>query len=320
MSVDQIPVGIDVSKSWFDVCVLEDSHRRSRFDNNEKGFAELLEFLGSKPVHVCLEGTGGYERALCLFLSGEGVRLSMVNALMVRRFGEGLGIVHKTDPVDAWLLAEFCRVSRPAPRHFEGSARRELRQLAGAWKDLQKQLLQVKARMCSPMLPDSAKHGLEIAKEGLSDALKEMWAQIERVLSENVDIAEDFALLCSVPGIANKSAVQILAHLPEDGLRSARSLANYAGVVPCQRESGTSRRGSQIGSRCNRNLRRTLFMCGMVARRFCPHLKAFALRLIAAGKTKKQAIVAIMRKLTHAIFAILTKRETYQGEKLCPSS
>jgi hypothetical protein len=61
-------------------------------------------------------------------------------------------------------------------------------------------------------------------------------------------------------------------------------------------------------------------MCGMVARRFCPHLKAFALRLIAAGKTKKQAIVAIMRKLTHAIFAILTKRETYQGEKLCPSS
>lgn len=317
MSVDQIPVGIDVSKSWFDVCILEEVPRRSRFENDEKGFVGLMEFLGSLPVHVCLEGTGGYERALCLFLVGKGVRLSMVNALMVRRFGEGLGLVHKTDPVDAWLLAEFCRVRRPAPRHFENGARRELRQLAGAWKDLQRQLLQVQARLRSPMLPESAKNALEIAKEGISDALEEMRAQIDRVLAENADIAEDVSLLCTVPGIASKSAIQILAHLPEDELRSARSLANYAGVAPCQRESGTSRRGSQIGTRCNRNLRRTLFMCGMVARRYCPHLKAFALKLIAAGKTRMQAIVAIMRKLTHAVYAILTTRQPYQGEKLC---
>lgn len=201
-----------------------------------------------------------------------------------------------------------------------GIARRELRQLAGAWKDLQRQLLQVQARMRSPMLPDSAKPALETARQGISDALEEIWAQIERVLSENADIAEDVSLLCTVPGIAIKSAVQILAHLPEDELRSARSLANYAGVAPCQRESGTSRRGSQIGTRCNRNLRRTLFMCGMVARLYCPHLKAFALRLVAAGKARKQAIIAIMRKLTHAIFAILTTRQPYNGEKLCPSS
>jgi len=85
MIVDQILLGIDVSKKWFDVCVLGDPRRSSRFDNDEKGFGELLEFLGSKPVHVCLEGTGGYERALCLFLSEADVRVSIVNALMVRR-------------------------------------------------------------------------------------------------------------------------------------------------------------------------------------------------------------------------------------------
>lgn len=320
MSVDHIPVGIDVSKSWFDVCVLGDDPRISRFKNDEAGFSDLLKFLGKAPMHVCLEGTGGYERALCLFLSSAGAKLSMANPLMVRRFGESLGIVHKTDRVDARLLAEFCRVTKPHARHFEDGARRELRQLVGAWKDLQRQLLQTKARLRSPMLPESAKQALEIAKNGISDGLDELSLQIDRVLSKDGGLADDVALLSSVPGIAKASALQILAYLPEDGLRSARSLANYAGVAPCQRESGVGRRGSQIGTRCNRNLRKALFMCAMVARQYSPHLKAFALKLIAAGKTKKQAIVAIMRKLTHAIYAILTTRQPYDGEKLCRNS
>ncbi len=317
MSVDQIPVGIDVSKGWFDVCVLEDDPRKTRLSNDKKGFAGLADFLGSAPVHVCLEGTGGYERALCLFLQKSGVYQSMANPLLVRRFGESMGIVHKTDRADAWLLAEFCRVRRPGPRHYEDGARLELRQLVGAWKDLQCQLIQLRNRLKSPMLPESARHGLEIAQDGIAAAKKEMSSQIDRVLSEDTGLAEDVSLLCTVIGIAKDSALQILAHLPEGGLRSARSLANYAGVAPCHRESGVGRRGSQIGTRCNRDLRRTLFMCGMVARRHDPHLKAFALRLVAAGKTKKQAIIAVMRKLTHAIYAILTTRQPYDGEKLC---
>lgn len=317
MSLDQIPVGIDISKLWFDVCILESTPRKARLSNDAKGFEQLIEFLGTRKVHICLEGTGGYERALCLFLSNEDICVSMVNALLVRRFGEGLGITHKTDRLDAWMLAEFCRVRRPESRHFEQGTRTELRQLSGVWKDLQTQLNQIKARLRSPMLPESAKGGLETAKQGTIDAMKEILTQIDRIIKEDEGIAQDLALLSTIPGIAKASAIQILSHLPEDGLRSARALASYAGVVPCQRESGTGRRTSKIASRCNRNLRKTLFMSGMVARRTCPHLKAFALGLVARGKTKKQAIVAVMRKLTHAIYAILTTKQTYQGEKLC---
>lgn len=318
MSVIHIPVGIDVSKRWFDVCVLcSGSPKRARFDNDRGGFGELLSFLGSEAVHVCLEGTGGYERALLEFLVDAGIRTSRADSLLVRRFAQGMGMLHKTDRIDAALLADFCRLREPAPVELEPRATRELRQLVRASLDLKVQRRQLRNRIVGPSLAGAAIPAMEMAMQGIDAAITQVEGLLDRLLEQEPELAAQVQLLSSIPGIAKTAALKILAFLPEGPLRSARGLAAYAGLVPGLRESGLSKKTSGIGLRCNRTLRAILFMAGLVARRCCPHLKAFALRLVASGKAKKQAIIAVTRKLTHAIFAVLTSQETYQGKKLC---
>lgn len=319
MSLDRLPVGIDVSKGWFDVCLVRGcSRKEARFSNDEAGFALLGQFLKSKRVHICLEGTGGYERALCVYLAGAGFLVSRADSLLVRRFAQGMGLVHKTDRVDAFLLAEFCRLRRPGPMLIEAGSRREFRQLVRALEDLKAQRRMVKNRLKSPALAAGALKAFETALEGICQGISELDFQVDRLLALDAELAQEVAILSSIPGVAKVAALKILTYLPEGPLRSARALASYAGVIPTLKESGTSvRRGSTIAWRCNRSLRATLFMAAMVARRFCPFLRAFALKLVAAGKTKKQAIVAVMRKLAHGIFAVLTKNQTYRGELLC---
>ena len=320
MSLDYVPVGIDVSGYWFDVCIQAQKRKEARFANSPEGFEQLLSLLQGVQAHVCLEGTGGYERKLCEFLLKADVLVSRADSLLVRRFAEGLGLAHKTDKIDAWVLAEYCRIQRPPAMATEKDSRRELRQLVRTLRDLKKEQRQLRARLKAPQLPEAARAGLMMADHGFSFAIEDIQKQIERLL-EDPELAEDVALLSSIRGIGKASALLILAHLPEGPLLSARGLANYAGVIPTLRESGARVRSKPtIATRCNHELRSILFMCGMVARRFCPHLKAFALKLVASGKAKKQAIVAVMRKLTHAIYAVLTNRETYDGAKLCPGT
>lgn len=321
-SVVQIPVGIDISKLWFDVFVLEEgSSHEKRFSNDMKGFEALTEFLGDKPGHICLEATGGYEQALVGFLLSTGVAVSTANSLLVRRFAQGLGLLHKTDRIDAKVLALYCQVKQPSLRLAEDEARTLLRHLVGVWKDLQAQSLQLRARLRGPTLPEFARPALAAVLESLDVAMKQVMEQITRTVSESEELTQDMTLLCTIPGVASVSAMQILSHLPVGDLRSARSLACYAGVIPAHQESGTSvKRRSKIGSVCNRLLRKTLFMAAIVARQRCLPLAEFANKLVKRGKTKKQAIVAVMRKLAHAIFAILSYKTPFDPNKMKPQT
>ena len=311
-------VGIDVSKDWFDVHV---EGREKRFSNRMEGLEELVPWLGEGSFQVIVEATGGHERALRKFLDEAQIPTSVANATQVHAFGRALGKLHKTDKVDARLLAEFGRMRVPVPSGLDNERRRELRRLVAAWKSLQGQLLAVDSQLRSPEMPDVAKKGLEAARSGLDIAMLDVMAGIERLVASEADLKEDATLLCSIVGIAKVSAFQILAQLPEGELRSARQFAAYAGTAPGIRQSGSSVRGaSRVPRACNRRLRSVLYMCALVARRFCPHLRAFGDRLAERGKTKKQVIVAVMRKLTHAIHAVLSSRMPYNGEKLCPNT
>ena len=207
----------------------------------------------------------------------------------------------------------------PVPSHLDKEHRRELRRLVAAWKSLQGQLLALASQLRSPEMPELARKGLAAARKGLEMAMSDVMSGIESLVSCQADLRQDMELLRSIIGVAKKSGVQILAQLPEGELRSARELAAYAGTAPGHRVSGSSVRGaSRIPQSCNRRLRTVLYMCALVARRRCPHLRAFGDRLAALGKSKKQVIVAVMRKLCHAIHAVLTTRMPYSGEKLCP--
>lgn len=262
---------------------------------------------------------GGHERRLCRFLEREGVRFSVSNPVSVRRYAQGMGMLHKTDRLDARVLAEYCRLRRPEPSALEGDSRSELRALEMLRQGLQEQLLQLKAKHRAPLLPESAEEVMEMAERGISDSMELLERRIQQVLDCSPDIARDVELLCTIPGVARRSALKILSCLPEGGARSARGLAAYAGLVPAIRESGSSlRKRPRIADACSRRLRSTLFMCGMVARQNCPRLRDFALELQAKGKAKLQAIVAVMRKLAHAIYAVLATKKPYDPLKIRP--
>lgn len=311
-------VGIDISKDWFDAHV---EGRDRRFENRKPGFEKLVEWMGEDAFHVVLEATGGYERALRRFLTEAQVPTSVANAARVHGFGRALGKLHKTDKVDARLLAEFGKMRLPSPSELEDGHRRDLRRLVATWKSLQGQLLAVRSQLRSPETPELARRGLEAAETGLDLAMVDVFAGVQKLIASQADLSQDFELLTSIKGVGEVSAVQILAQLPEGELRSARQLAAYAGTAPGIRESGSSVRGaSRIPRACNRRLRNVLYMCALVARHHCPHLRAFGDRLAERGKCKKQVIVAVMRKLTHAIHGVLSTRTPYDGAKLCPTA
>lgn len=315
-SVQQI--GIDVSKGWFDAHV---SGRDARFANDVEGCAEFLRWLGDGEYHACLEPTGGHERLLRKALEEAGIPASLAHPGKVSAYARMMGRSHKTDKVDARLLAEYLGVAAPASSKLGRECRRELRRLVLSWKSLQRQFLMLESQLRSPEFHASARAGLEAAKVGIEMAMLALAEEADRLVLREGELKEDISLLESIKGIGRVSALQILAHLPEGELRSARELASYAGCVPCLRESGSSVRGrSRVSPRCNRRLRSVLYMCAMSARRFCPHLKSFADRLLERGKTKKQVIVAVMRKLCHAIFAVLSRKMPYNGAKLCPNA
>jgi transposase len=311
-------VGIDISKDWFDA---HTEGRDKRFSNRRMGFEELIAWLGEGNFHVVLEATGGHERALRRFLDEAGIPASVAHAFQVHSFGKALGRLHKTDKVDARLLCEFGKMRMPRPSVLDKEHRRDLKRLVSTWKSLQGQLVALQAQLRSPETPEIARKGLEAAENGLDLAMMDVMTGIEKLIGSHADLSQDVSLLTSIKGVGTVSAVQILAQLPEGELRSARQLAAYAGTAPGIRESGSSVRGaSRIPRSCNHRLRSVLYMCALVARRYCPHLRAFGDRLAERGKSKKQVIVAVMRKLTHAIHGVLTTRMSYDGAKLCPGA
>lgn len=313
-SVTREWIGIDISKSWFDVFGFGES---SRFENSLSGFDLFLSWLREREVFVILESTGGHERALRSFCDAHEIPVSVADSVRVKAFGVACGRIHKTDKADAKLLWFYASQMRPGFRTLDRHSIQELRRLVACWNDLRSERLSLSARLRSPGLPEVARKGIDEAVSALQSAIDEVWSSILSLIESDYELSEGAKLLQSIPGIGQSASVQVLANLPEGFLRTARGLARYAGLVPAQRESGSSIRGrSRIVHRCNSNLRSLLYMCSLSASRFCPSLKVFYTSLIARGKAKKQALVAVARKLAHAIYGVLKTKTKYDGGKL----
>lgn len=313
-SVTRFFVGVDVSKDWIDAFCLG---RSARFAQTPEGFASFRSWVELDSFTVVLEPTGGHETALRLFLDDLKIPVVVADCFKVKQLGLALGKMHKTDKIDARMLACYGEICGGQAVEVPRAKVQELKRLVSAWNDLRSELRSLESRLRSPSLPASARKGLEAACVGLDLAVLNVWESILSLLSQDSELSESHALLTSVPGIGVSASVQILANLPEGSLRGSRGLARYAGLVPRQTESGSSIRArSRVSARCNGRLRTLLYLCSLSASRFCPHLKGFKERLLKSGKAKKQALVAVARKLAHAVFAILQSRKPYDGGKL----
>jgi transposase len=308
--MDMITVGIDVSKDRLDVAVCP-SGEAFVVERDAAGLERLAARLRQiAPQIVALEATGGFETVAAAALAAAGLPIVVVNPAQIRSFARALGQRAKTDPIDAAVIARFAEATRPETRPLPDKAtrlladlvarRRQIIEMIGAERQREKRMAVPHLRKSIARLLKALEKELASVDEDIDDAMRGSPAWRDK---------ED--LLASVPGVGPTIARTLIAELPELGQLSRRQIAALAGLAPFTRQSGQWRGRSFIaGGRVA--VRTALFMGAMVAKRHNSILKAFFDRLVAAGKPKMVALIAVARKLLTILNAILRDCRPWQ--------
>lgn len=294
-------VGIDISKAQLDVAVRPDGGWAVPHD--VRGIATAVTRLRALgPTLIVLEATGGVERPLVRALVAAGVPVVVINPRQVRDFAKATGRLAKTDQLDAAVLAHFAEVIRPAVRPIPEADTQALADLLARRRQVVGMLTAEENRRSSAspaMRPRIQRHLHWLAAE-----LSRVDDELDQAIQRSPIWREKDDLLRSVPGVGPVVATTLLASLPELGTLSHKHIAALAGVAPLNRDSGQWRgKRSVWGGRAQ--VRAVLYMGALVATRFNPVIRAFYQRLLAAGKAKKVALTACMRKLLTMLNAIL---------------
>lgn len=293
--LSKVFVGIDVAKQKLDVAVSNNSKVRT-FPYTKVGLKQLRIFLKKEnPKLVCLEATGGYERALVEELHKHGFVVAVVNARQVRDFARAGNQLAKTDAIDARIIASYAmlmepRITQPLPENL-----RKLLDFSARRRQLNKLIVQEKNRLGTTV-------DREIRRM-IRQTIKLFQKQIDIVRSKQQEIIDNdeqlqakAKIIESVPGLGSASASVLIAELPELGKLNRQQIARLVGVAPTNRDSGTMR-GKRMTGGGRADVRNALFMPIIVAKKYNPKIKAFYDRLIENGKPKMVALIACMRKM-----------------------
>lgn len=309
--MEVITVGIDVSKDRLDVAVRPGAQAFA-VERNAAGLDRLVQRLRQlAPQIVALEATGGFETVVAAALAAAELPVVVVNPAQVRAFAKALGQRAKTDPIDAAVIAHFAEATRPQVRQLPDEAtrlladlvarRRQIIEMIGAERQREKRMTPRRLRNSIARLVKALEKELASVDDDIDDAVRGSPAWREK---------ED--LLASVPGVGPVIARTLIAGLPELGRLGRKQIAALAGLAPYTRQSGQWRGRSFIGG--GRSAVRTaLFMGAMVAKKHNPILKAFFDHLVAAGKPKMVALIAVARKLLVILNAILRDKQPWQN-------
>jgi transposase len=309
--MDVIAVGIDVSKDFLDVAVRPGGNRFV-VERNGAGLDHLVARLGQiAPSIVALEATGGFETIAAAALAGAGLPVVIVNPAQIRAFARAIGQRAKTDPIDAAVIAHFAEATKPQIRPLLDEATRLLADLVARRRQIVEMIGAERQRERRIVLPRLKKSINRVVKT-LEKELTELDGDIGNTMRESPAWCEKEDLLASVPGIGPVIARTLIAELPELGHLDRKQIAALAGLAPFTRQSGQWRGRSFIGGG-RKVVRTVLFMGAMVAKRHNPILKAFFDRLVAAGKPKMVALIAVARKLLTILNAILRDKRSWQN-------
>ncbi|MCA1592522.1 MAG: IS110 family transposase [Acidobacteria bacterium] len=305
-------LGIDIAKLKFNVCLINSSGklRHKVFPNTATGFEQLKAWLlhqGVEQVHACMEATGTYGEALALFLHQAGQRVSVINPAVVKAFAQSRLSRTKTDRVDAELIARFCLLQQPPAWTPPAREVRELQALVRRPESLVEMRVMEENRLSSGVTVEAVRQSVEEHLAYLNEQIKSTEELIRKHINSHLTLKAQSELLDSIPGIAETTAALLLSEITDiTQYRSARQVAAYAGLVPRERQSGSSVRGrtrlSKIG---NARLRRALYFPAITALRCSPFFQAWAEGLRQRGKSKMSVIGAAMRKLIHLAYGVL---------------
>lgn len=308
MKPEHLYVGVDVSKVRLDVAVRPTGEEWS-VGNEPDGIGELVTRLQRMtPVAVLLEATGGLELPVAAALATAGLAVAVVNPRQVRDFARATGKLAKTDRLDAQILAQFAEAVRPAPRSLPDAEAQALEALLSRRRQVVAMLTAEKNRLqtARPMVRGDIREHIA----WLEKSLAKLDADLEDMLRQSPLWREKEQLLRSVPGVGPVLSLTLLAELPELGKLNRRQIAALVGVAPLNRDSGSLRgRRSVWGGRSH--VRAALYMGTLVATRCNSVIAAFYRRLCAAGKAKKAALTACMRKLLTIMNAMLRHNQPW---------
>jgi transposase len=326
------------SLSGFDPCGIEVSARtllvergsegqavaRREFPNTPEGHHAVLRFLHrpDRPVRICMESTGLYGLDLALCLHRAGVKLMVANPRAVRHFAQAMMKRSKTDQIDVGVLRQFAARMDFVPWRPPSAVALKLVAVARRLEALTDMLAAEKNRLhavsLSDALPTIVRRDVLRSIQTQQRAIERLTRAAQEFVMADSELGRRYQLLLSIPGFAATSALHTLAELallPAE--MDVRQWVAYAGLDPRHHTSGSSvEKKPRISKTGNKHLRRALYMPALVAIVHEPHLRAFYEHLLARGKTKMQALVAVMRKLLHAIFGMFKHPQAFEGSKV----
>jgi len=309
--------GVDVSKGRLEVCVRRGRQAREGehafgVSNDPAGMETLLaRLLAERPALVILEATGGFERPVAAALAAAELPIAVVNPRQARDFARATGRLAKTDRIDAQILARFAQAVRPAPRPVPEEEAQALAEITTRRRQLVGMLTAENNRL-GAATTKPVRRRIQAHLRWLEKELSGTDRDLEEAIEESPTWRENEELLRGVPGVGPVLARTLLAELPELGSLPPKQLAALVGVAPLNRDSGAFRgRRAVWGGRAT--VRAPLYMGALVATRHNPQIKEFYERLLGAGKPRKVALVACMRKLLIILNAMLKNRTPWRS-------
>ena len=305
MDQEKVYVGIDVAKANMDIAVYP-SGKQWSFGNDEKGINQAVTRLCElSPELIVMEATGDIELPLTAALTVAGLPMVVINPRQVRDFARAMGRLSKTDTIDAQVMAYFAATVQPKPRPMPDAQTQELSAILARRRQVIEMIVAERNRL--GIANEAVKEGIQDHIAWLEKELADINNNLTRIIQKSPIWREKDELLRSVPGVGPVLSVTLLADLPELGTLNRRQIAALVGVAPLNRDSGTFRGKRRVwGGRAK--VRAVLYMATLVATRHNAVIRAFYQRLYTAGKEKKAALTACMRKLLTILNAVIRSR------------
>lgn len=309
MEKEKLYVGIDVAKAGLDLAV-HPSGKRWSFSNDDRGIKDAVACLrGLSPALVVLEATGDLELPLTAALVVAELPVVVVNPRQIRDFAKATGKLSKTDALDAQVMAHFAATIRPQLRPIPDAQTQELSDILTRRRQIVEMIVAERNRLLTArgVVSEGIQAHIAWLEQELSNINRDMGGKIRK----SSVWREKEVLLRSVPGVGPVVSATLLAELPELGALNRRQIAALVGVAPLNRDSGNFRgKRSVWGGRAK--IRAVLYMSTLVATRHNAVIRAFYQRLCAAGKEKKVALTACMRKLLTILNAMIKHRTPWR--------
>jgi transposase len=307
--MEKLFAGIDISKSSLDVA-LSHSKEIKRFTNDEDGITELTRYLSGYPLElVVMEATGGLEKLVAAALTEAGIATVVVNPRQARNYAKAIGLLAKTDKIDARTLARFAQDIHPEVRPLPGEQTLQIKAAMARRRQVMGMITAEKNRLQGA--DSSVRPLIEEHIIWLHGQLKDIDRNLDNQISSSPIWRAKETLLRSVPGIGPVVSRTLIGSLCELGELNRKQVAALVGVAPFNRDSGTLKGKRAVwGGRAA--IRGPLYMAALVATGCNPVIGAFYQHLLAAGKSKKVALTACMRKLITILNAMLRDNRAWQ--------